>query len=158
MSDLTWAVGGLSFTGGMPRCWVNTVSLDHVRGGVAGGFTQADHGARTRLARLRPGDRLVFYSPRQSYPDGAPLQAFTAHGVVTGLEPYRVEVSDTFHPWRLAIDFEPLAQAPIRPLLGELSFIKDPAKWGFAFRRGLFEIPADDFDTIVAAMRPFDSA
>jgi len=136
------------------RSWVNTVSLDHVRRGVDGGFMQADHGARTRLSRLRPGDRLVFYSPRQSYPDGDPLQAFTAHGVVTGEEPYQVEVSDTFHPWRMAIAFAPSAQAPIRPLLGELGFIKDPAKWGFVFRRGLFEIPADDFDTVIAAMKP----
>ena len=130
------------------------MSLDHVRRDVDGGFTQADHGARTRLSRLRPGDRLVFYSPRQSYPDGDPLQAFTAHGVVTGEGPYQVEVSDTFHAWRLAIAFAPSAQAPIRPLLGELGFIEDPAKWGFVFRRGLFEIPADDFDTVIAAMKP----
>lgn len=138
----------------MPRCWVNTVSLDHVLGGVAGGFTQADHGARTRLSRLRTGDRLVFYSPRQSYPDGEPLQAFTAHGVVRGAEPYQVEMTDTFHPWRLDVDFAPgTTPAPIRPLLEHLGFIKDPTRWGYAFRRGLFEVPAEDFDRIVDAMR-----
>ena len=27
----------------MQRSWINTVSLDHVQRGMAGGFTQADH-------------------------------------------------------------------------------------------------------------------
>src|SRR5205085_10162722 len=64
------------------RCWVNTVSLDHVRRAVEGGFTQADHGSRTGLTRLRSGDGLVFYSPRTAFHDGQPLQQFTAVGVV----------------------------------------------------------------------------
>jgi hypothetical protein len=46
------------------RYWINTVSRDHVQTGVEGGFTQADHGKRTRLKRLERGDRIVFYSPR----------------------------------------------------------------------------------------------
>ena len=38
------------------RDWVNTISLEHVRRGVEGGFTQADHGKSTRLSRLQAGD------------------------------------------------------------------------------------------------------
>ena len=41
------------------RYWVNTVSRDHVQRGVAGGFTQADHGKDTRLKRMSKGDRIV---------------------------------------------------------------------------------------------------
>lgn len=134
------------------RCWVNTVSLDHVRRGVAGGFTQADHGARSRLTRLQPGDGLVFYSPRTAFHDGAPLQQFTALGVVAGDEPYQVEMTADFRPWRVAVDFLPSEPTDARPLVGRLSFVTDPGRWGLPFRRGLFEVPRSDFVTIAAAM------
>jgi len=134
------------------RDWVNTISLEHVRRGVEGGFTQADHGKSTRLSRLQAGDRIVFYSPRTNYPDGDPLQQFTACGVITGSEVYQVEMSPDFHPWRRAVTFVQCAPIPIKPLLGQLTFIPDERNWGFTFRRGLFQIPADDFDRIAQAM------
>jgi EVE domain len=134
------------------RCWVNTVSLDHVRRAVEGGFTQADHGARTRLTRLRPGDGLVFYSPRTAFHDGEPLQQFTALGLVAGAEPYQVEMAADFRPWRVAVDFLTSEPTAARPLVGRLSFVTDPGRWGLPFRRGLFEVPRSDFVTIAAAM------
>jgi hypothetical protein len=132
--------------------WVNTVSLTHVHRGIAGGFTQADHGSAARLQRLQAGDRVVFYSPRTDYPEGEPLQQFTAWGVVTGSEPYQVEMTPEFHPWRRAMRFEPCVPVPIRQLLGELSFVPDEKHWGMPFRRGLFPIPEADFDRILSAM------
>lgn len=135
-----------------PRFWVNTVSLDHVEDGIAAGITQADHGADTRLRRLAVGDGIVFYSPRTALHGGTPLQQFTAHAVVTGAEPYRVAMSDDFHPWRLAVRFIVGGRADARPLVERLSFIPDPTHWGYPFRRGLFEIPEADFCTIVEAM------
>ncbi len=134
------------------RDWVNTISLEHVRRGVAGGFTQADHGKSTRLSRLQAGDRIVFYSPRTDYPDGDPLQQFTACGVVTGADVYQVEMTSDFHPWRRAVAFVQCSPTPIKPLLGHLTFIPDERNWGFTFRRGLFQIPAPDFDRIASAM------
>ncbi|MCB0010216.1 MAG: EVE domain-containing protein, partial [Anaerolineales bacterium] len=50
--------------------WLNTVSRDHVRLGVAGGFTQANHGSPHNLRRMQRGDWLVFYSPRTQFRDG----------------------------------------------------------------------------------------
>ena len=41
----------------------------------------------------------------------------------------------------------------VRPLVDRLSFIPDPRRWGFPFRRGLFEVPAADFRVIEEAMR-----
>ena len=58
--------------------WIGVVSRSHVQIGVKGGFMQLNHGKRAPLAKLKAGDGVVFYSPRESYPDGAPLQAFTA--------------------------------------------------------------------------------
>ncbi len=60
--------------------WMGVVSKDHVAIGVAGGFTQLNHGRAGPLERMRAGDGFAFYSPRTTYPDGAPLQAFTAIG------------------------------------------------------------------------------
>lgn len=136
------------------KCWVNTISHDHVRAGVADGFTQAGHGKASRLKRLHAGDWLVFYSPKTSLRDGEPLQAFTALGRVADDELYQVEMAPGFMPWRRNIEFEACVEAPIRPLIDELSFIKDKQRWGYVFRLGLFEIPCRDFDLIKAAMCP----
>jgi hypothetical protein len=142
------------------RCWINTVTLDHVEAAAEGGFTQADHGARTRLARPRPGDEMIFYSPRTSLHGGEPVRQFTAWATITGDEPYQAWVSEDFRPWRLAARFHECRWRPeARPLVSQLSFIGDPAHWGLPFRRGLFTIPAEDFATILSAMEPLpDSA
>jgi hypothetical protein len=133
--------------------WINTVSRDHVAAGVAGGFTQANHGRPTSLRRVRRGDLIAFYSPRTSYPDGERLQAFTAIVHVTDDEPFQVEMRDDFHPWRRAIDPIPASETPIGPLIDELNCIPDKRRWGLPFRRGLFEIRRDDFQRIARAMR-----
>jgi hypothetical protein len=135
------------------RYWINTVSRDHVQAGIEGGFTQANHGRPSGLRRLRPGDLIAFYSPRLSYPDGASLQQFTAIGQVVDDEPYQVEMTPTFHPWRRRLRFLQAEETAIEPLLDTLAFITDRRRWGFVFRRGLFEIGAEDFRRIAAAMR-----
>ncbi len=138
---------------GEQRFWVNTVTLDHVEAAVEGGFTQADHGARTRLARPQPGDEMVFYSPRTSLQGGRPVRQFTALATITGTEPFQAFVSDDFRPWRLAATFHPCTPVDAKPLVEELSFIPDATHWGLPFRRGLFTIPRDDFARIAAHMR-----
>jgi hypothetical protein len=134
---------------GPERFWVSTVSLDHVETAAAGGFTQADHGANTRLSRLRPGDSLVFYSPRTTMLGGDPVRRFTALAVVTGSSPYRDPVS---HHWRLSCSFTPSTPVEVKPLAAELSFIPDAAHWGLPFRRGLFPIPEADYRIIAGHM------
>ncbi|SEP41811.1 EVE domain-containing protein [Amycolatopsis saalfeldensis] len=136
------------------RFWINTVSLDHVEAAIEGGFTQADHGAGTRLRRPRPGDEMVFYSPRTNLRGGEPVRQFTAWATITGDKPYQVRISEDFQPWRLAVVFRPCERVEAKPLVDQLSFITDPADWGLPFRRGLFQIPHEDFSTITAHMVP----
>jgi len=136
----------------MAHYWINTVSRDHVLIGVNGGFTQANHGRLAVLRRLARGDLVAFYSPRTRYPDGEPLQRFTAIGRVVDDRPYQANVPPTFHPWRRAMRFLPCQEAPIRDLLTELTFIEDPKRWGFPFRRGLLQITEDDFRRIANAV------
>ena len=132
--------------------WINTVSRSHVERGVAGGFTQANHGKPHMLKRMRRGDWIVFYSPRTDFPDGAPLQAFTAIGEVTDDEPYQVTMGPDFEPWRRRVDFLPVRETPIRPLLDDLEFVEDKSRWGYKFRFGVFEISEHDLGVIRAAM------
>jgi hypothetical protein len=134
------------------KFWVNTVSRSHVERGVEGGFTQANHGSAANLKRLAKGDRIVFYAPRTDYPKGQPLQMFVALGEITDEAPYQAEMTADFHPWRRKVHFFRAAEAPIAPLIDSLEFIQDKQRWGFPFRRGLFEISADDFMRIVDAM------
>lgn len=133
--------------------WINTVSKDHVLRGVEGGFTQAGHGKNTGLKRLQDGDWMVFYSPKTALNEGEPAQAFTAIGQVNGDEPYQAEMRPDFHPWRRHVTFYDCIETPIKPMIGELSFIKDKNRWGSLFRFGLFQIPEADFDLIRDAMR-----
>ena len=133
--------------------WIGVVSRTHVRLGVAGGFIQLNHGKKAPLQRFHAGDGLVMYSPKTAYPDGVPLQAFTAIGIVGPGEIYQVEMSPGFSPYRVDVEFLPCEETPIRPLIDELSFIRSKTHWGAAFRFGLLKVPAEDFARIAAAMK-----
>jgi hypothetical protein len=134
------------------RYFINTISRAHVQKGIEGGFTQADHGDDKRLKRIAKGDAIVFYSPRTDFPDGEKLQLFTAIGDVLDEAPYEVEMTPDFKPWRRRLAFRECREAPVQPLIEHLSFIPDKKRWGFPFRRGLFEINQSDFETIAQAM------
>lgn len=138
--------------------WINTVSRDHVERGVQGGFTQANHGKPHMLRKMARGDWIAFYSPRTVYPDGPALQAFTALGQVADDEPYQVEVSPDFTPWRRRVDFLDCVEAPIRPLLDDLDFIEDTSRWGYKFRFGVFQISDHNLDVLRTAMLPASTA
>jgi predicted RNA-binding protein len=127
--------------------WINTISKDHVKLGVEGGFTQANHGKDTMLKRLKKGDWIVFYSPKTNYKDGEPVQAFTAIGQVKDDELYQFEVDDRM-PWRRNFTFYDCEETPIKPLIDDLSFITNKTNWGFKFHFGMFQIPEEDFTLI----------
>lgn len=133
--------------------WVGVVSREHVLRGVAGSFIQLNHGKKAPLQKLHAGDRVVIYSPRTAYPDGAPLQCFTAIGVVRSGEVYQVEMAPDFKPYRVDVDFADCREAPIQPLIERLSFIKSKTHWGAAFRFGYLKVPAEDFALIASAMK-----
>jgi hypothetical protein len=132
--------------------WIGVVSREHVLIGVSGGFLQLNHGKKAPVQRLRAGDAVAVYSPRTSYPDGEPLQSFTAIGTVKPGDVYQVEMSEDFKPYRVDVQFFPCREAPIRPLIESLSFIPNKTHWGGAFRFGYIRVPAADFMLIARAM------
>jgi hypothetical protein len=135
-----------------PSFWIGVVSRSHVQRGVEGGFIQLNHGKKAPLTRFKAGDGLVMYSPRTAYPDGEVLQAFTAIGRIKSAEIYQVEMTPDFTPYRIDVEFFACNEAPIRPLIDGLSFIRSKTHWGAAFRFGQVKIPGDDFLRIAAAM------
>ena len=135
-----------------PQFWIGVVSREHVQRGVQGGFIQLNHGKKAPVQRLRAGDGLVMYSPRTAYPDGEPLQAFTAIGVVITGEVYQVAMSEDFKPYRVDVRFLNGRETPIKPLIERLSFIRDKTHWGAAFRFGYLKVSAEDFNLIAESM------
>jgi predicted RNA-binding protein len=136
----------------MSNCWIGVVSRSHIQIGVRGGFIQLNHGKKAAVQRLKAGDKLAIYSPRTEYPDGAVLQAFTAIGVVSTGAVYQVEMTPTFKPYRVDVQFWECREAPIRPLLESLSFITNKTHWGSVFRYGYLKVPKPDFAAIANAM------
>jgi EVE domain len=133
--------------------WLGVVSRSHVLIGVKGGFIQLSHGKKAPLKKFRAGDYLVMYSPRTEYPAGEPLQSFTAIGIIVSGDIYQVEMTPDFKPYRVEVRFSHCNEAPIRPLIERLSFIKSKTHWGAAFRFGQLKIPAGDFALIAETMR-----
>jgi hypothetical protein len=135
------------------KFWINTISKDHVEKGVAGSFTQANHGANHTLKRLSTGDILIFYSPRLSIAKTSQMcQKFTALGIVDS-ELYKVILSETFQPWRRKVNFQQVKETSIHDLRSELECTRGKRNWGYLFRRGLFEISEDDGKVIMERMK-----
>lgn len=135
------------------KFWVNTAIKNHIERGLAGGYTQANHGAAFGLKKLQLGDWIVHYAPKVAMDSTEPYQRFMAIGQVADDELYQVEITPEFHPYRRNITFKKEAQeVEIKPMLGELEFITDPKHWGLPFKKGLFEVSEADFAKIAAAM------
>jgi len=141
----------------MTRYWLGVVQRAHVLHGVELGIVQTNHGARSGVQRMQPGDGFVYYSPKTSHPDGEPLREFTAIGRIADGAPWQADadphIMAGIRPWRRGVDYALEAKpAPIQPLLPVLELTRGNPNWGFIMRRGHVEISKHDFDVIAQAM------
>lgn len=134
------------------RFWVAVASREHVLAGVEGGFCQVNHGKEAPLRRMRPGDGIVYYSPKMKYGQPQTCQSFTALGRIMDDFVFSVDMGRDFVPFRRRVQFLPCQEAPILPLINEMSFIKDKQRWGYPLRVGLLQVSQDDFLRIAQAM------
>ena len=132
--------------------WIGVVSKIQVEAAVAGGFMQFNYGRAGPLERMREGDGVAFYSPRTDYPEGDRVQAFTAIGRVANGSIFQGEPADGVTPFRRTAAYFSAHDAPIKPLLEVLTFIRNKDHWGATFRFGAVRVPAEDFARIAAAM------
>jgi hypothetical protein len=116
--------------------------------GVAGGFMQANHGKQAPLKRTKPGDWVLFYSPKQALEGTEKCQSFTAIGQIRDEPIYQVAVNDDFVPYRRNVTFYPANDVSILPLIDDLDFMRNKKSWGYTFRFGFFDIGQKDFKLI----------
>jgi hypothetical protein len=132
--------------------WIGVVSKAHAYAAISGGHVELNHGKAGPLERMREGDGVALYSPRTSDPDGERLQAFTAVGRVAGSPIVQARSSDGSAPFRRGVHYWPANDAPIKPLIESLSFIRSKLHWGAPFRFGFVRISEADFAQIAEAM------
>lgn len=135
------------------RNWIAVASAEHVRLGRAGGFMQVCHGKAAPLRRLRPGDRVAYYSPWEEYRSTEKLQIFSSIGLVREGEPYQFDMGGGFVPFRRDVGWLKAEEAPIKPLLDVLDFTGGIRNWGYQLRFGLFEVSDHDMRRIAEAMK-----
>jgi len=135
--------------------WLGVVSAEHVARGVALGIVQTNHGKRSGIARMGPGDGMVYYSPQIRLGEPTPLRAFTAVGVVADGEIWQADEGD-FRPYRRRVDYRPEARhVPIGELADRLDLTATP-NWGYQLRRGLIPLTDRDLAVIHRAMTGAD--
>ena len=136
----------------MARYWIAVASREHVKKAEVGGFAQVCHGKGGPLKQMAEDDWLVYYSPTLTFGQKDACRHFTALGKITAEQPYTFAMSPDFIPWRRNVSYVTCKEIAIEPLLDKLSFISNKQKWGFPFRRGLFEINKEDFALIAQEM------
>ena len=136
----------------MTKYFLICASQDHVRKGLEGGFAQAGHGRKDFMTKPSKGDWIVFYSSKDNFENGKPLQKFTAIGQVIDDEPYQPNAHSNFKPYRRNVAFKKSHEADIRPLVEKLAFVKNKKRWGFYLISGFRELSKEDFEVIQHAM------
>mgnify|MGYP001820658999 CR=1 FL=1 len=134
------------------KYWVGVVGAQHAVTGRERDICAFSHGKEQAISRLSPGDRFAYYAPREGFREGDVVQSFVSRGTVTECGPFEADF-DGSPAWVRAATYDIEARASVRPLLEPLAFVANPKNWGMAFRRSLFEISAEDFALIDAAMR-----
>jgi hypothetical protein len=134
------------------KYWIIVASKDHLQRGLADGFIQANHGKAEPLKRMKPGDWVVFYSPKLEFDKPEKCQCFTAIGQISDDRIYQHDMGGGFVPFRRDVRFLPARDVSILPLIGDLSFIQDKSHWGAPFRFGTLQLPEQDFRLIAREM------
>ena len=141
----------------MRRNWITVASAEHVARGRAEGYRQVCHGKAAPLRRVRPGDRVVYYSPTVLFGSKLKLQAFTALGTVAERETYQFQAAADslggFCPHRRDVNWLAAQASAILPLLDQMEFSAGKSNWAYQFKFGIFAIGEHDMQLIAQSMQ-----
>ena len=132
------------------KYWLGVVSKEHVARGVDGGFAQVCHGKKAPLARMNPGDFLVYYSPGIKM-GKSDLKSFTAIGKILDEEVFQFQMNPDFVPFRRRVRYLPTNDLPVEEVKSILDLCSEPS-WGYKLRLGLIELSKSDFELIKKKM------
>lgn len=138
------------------KFWIGVASRDHVSNGVQLGICQFCHGKSAPAKRLKKGDFVIYYSPKNTMNGSESYQKFTAIGIVQDDIPYQVDMGDNFKPFRRNIKYFNAQHVDIKLLVEDLPFIRNKKSWGYAFRYGFLEIDQLSFEIIAKQMLGFN--
>jgi hypothetical protein len=131
--------------------WLVVVSAVHVHRAVELGIVQTNHGKKAGIARMNPGDTVIYYSPTEELGDGKPLKAFTAFGTVAEGEIWQAD-EGSFRPFRRSVDYAETVRVPLEDVRDQLKLTADK-NWGHQLRRGLLTIDDGDAEILADRMR-----
>lgn len=131
--------------------WLAVVSAAHVRRAQELGIVQTNHGKKSGIARMEPGDTVIYYSPTQERGDRKPLKAFTAFGTVAEGEIRQADEGD-FRPFRRPVVYAEVAPVPLEDVR-DLLHLTAGKNWGVKLRRGLLKIDDHDAEILSDRMR-----
>lgn len=135
----------------MTKYWINVIPKERVVAAVAQGVMQSQDN-EAHLNRMKKGDWVIFYSPREDIDSTIKLQAFTAIGQIADNNIDRVDNSTTVKMFRRKMDYKKVKEVALIPLIQKLLFIVNKKYWGTVFKMNLFQIPDDDFNLIAKEM------
>jgi hypothetical protein len=101
---------------------------------------------------VQPNDRVIYYSPAQTFGGRDKLQAFSAIWIVRPGDIFQADMGCGFQPFRRNVTWLAARHASIVPLLDRLELTVGKARWGGAFRYGLLAISEHDARCIATAM------
>lgn len=131
--------------------WLVVVSAAHVRRAVELGIVQTNHGKKAGIARMNPGDTVIYYSPTEERGDRTPLQAFTASGTVAEGEIWQADEGNS-RPFRRSVDYAATVRVPLEDVR-DLLKLTAGKNWGVQLRRGLLPIDDRDAEILTDRMR-----
>ncbi len=135
----------------MQKYWICVLPKDRVLAGIEGNFIQSQQ-QEAPLSRMKKGDWIIFYSPRNTAEDTEKVQAFIALGQLIDEIVYQVDVTSEVKGFRRKIEYTKCKEASVIPLIQHLSFIRNKKHWGFVFKLSLIQILEEDFMIICKSM------
>lgn len=136
----------------MTKYWILIAPKNQVVRAIAEGYAQTGHGKAHPLKRMNVGDGFIYYSPKLEYGGEVQCQRFTAIGYVVGEKVYSVELTPTIKAARREVKYLMCTDAQIRPLIPNLTFIKDKQHWGNIFKFDIIQVQSNDFMLIAKAL------
>lgn len=135
----------------MPSFWLAVAHAHQVGIIRAKGLVAFSKGQKAPVTKVATGDRAVYDAPRTDF-EGDQVQAFVVMATVTGAAAFETSLAGETAAWVCEAVYDDASNAPIRPMIPDLSFIGMPSHWGVALGRSHFEVPEADISVIARAM------
>jgi predicted RNA-binding protein len=135
--------------------WVFSITEDNLQIALRErviGFTES---AARRSGSLAMSDQVTFYVPRQKLASNILVRKFIGRAEITSATYRSDEQIWKGGTFPIRIDITPLSTkcCDVKPLINDLTFIKNKHYWGAHFMNTILKIPAADFDLIQKSMK-----